>query len=193
MIAQHLFARALQALFGTGHDWKAQGGAALMIKPDSVDAMTKGTSRIPPGVWKEIADLLQHRADELPTLRTQALEQFEASKGKVVFTIGSGPGTINGARSVGPQPGPVRWTEDDVTEFQRSLDNLTRRIELPRGKVTVIDGRLIHMEVPGTPDQGAMEILRQWFQVNERARIILLASKRSGGQMIPILQGPTQQ
>ena len=45
MNAAQIFARAGQALFGSGQDWKSQFGAALMVKPDTIDAMTKGKSR----------------------------------------------------------------------------------------------------------------------------------------------------
>ena len=194
MTPSQLFTRALQALFGAGSDWKAQSAAQLMIKPDSVDAMTKGTSRIPPGIWKEIADLLEHRARELPTLRERALEQVEASKGKVVFTIGSASAIVGGGSLMGGIPlGPIRWTDADIAELQRSLDDITRRNNLPRGTVYSVDAMLIHMEVPGTPDQSAMNILTHWFQVSERQRIMTLVSGRSSGQMIPLLHGPAQQ
>jgi hypothetical protein len=87
MIPAQLFARAGQALFGTGQDWKAQFGAALMIKPDTIDAMTKGKSRIPPGIWNEVAALLQDRAHELPTLKAKVLEQLTPPRWPYSFRI----------------------------------------------------------------------------------------------------------
>jgi hypothetical protein len=68
-----LFARCGQMLFGSGFDWKSQFGRALNgIRPDTIDAMTKGKSRIPPGVWNEIAELIQdleQRTRDLQTLK----------------------------------------------------------------------------------------------------------------------------
>lgn len=102
MNLQDCFARAGQALFGTGQDWKAQFGAALMIKPDSIDAMTKGKSRIPPGVCKEVADLLKHRGQELINLRTKILLSMSTSTLKITvknfdgthIVVGTAPGVL---------------------------------------------------------------------------------------------------
>ena len=70
-----LFARCGQALCGTGPDWKAQFGRMLNgIKPDTIDGMTRGNSRIPSGVWSEIASHLHDRQMlELPALKAAAL------------------------------------------------------------------------------------------------------------------------
>jgi hypothetical protein len=189
----HIFARTGQVLFGSGHDWKAQLGAALMIKPDSIDAMARGKSRIPPGVWNELAGLLQDRANELPTLRVKVLDQAAAASGKVVFLIGACPAVVGGAPAMGGpiSEGVMRWTENDRVELQRSLDDVTRRADLARGKVTIV-GPQLRIEVPGGLDQGAMDILAQWFQVNERARLSALVSQRTGGQLMLVLTGPTQ-
>lgn len=45
----------------------------LGIRTNSVDNMAKGTSRIPPGMWREIATMLQDREEELPILKTTVL------------------------------------------------------------------------------------------------------------------------
>jgi hypothetical protein len=74
MTPPELFTRCGQFLCGNGRDWKAQFGALLMIKPDSVDAMTKGDSRVPPGIWREIAQFIQDREREAPTLREAILD-----------------------------------------------------------------------------------------------------------------------
>lgn len=73
--AADLFSRCGQALCGTGADWKAQFGRLLNgIKPDSIDAMTRGNSRVPPGVWAEIAAHLHDREMmDLATLKAAAL------------------------------------------------------------------------------------------------------------------------
>jgi hypothetical protein len=74
MNPQQLFVRCGHFLCGTGSDWKAQFGAMLMIKPDSVDAMSKGASRIPPGIWRDIAGFIQDREREAPALKAAVLD-----------------------------------------------------------------------------------------------------------------------
>jgi hypothetical protein len=98
MTPAQLFARAGQALFGTGQDWKAQFGRALMIKSDSIDSMTKGDSRIPPGVWREVADMLEHRGRELPTLRTKALLALNVASFKITMKSFDGTHIVVGAK-----------------------------------------------------------------------------------------------
>lgn len=80
-----LFSRCGQALCGTGPDWKAQFGRLLNgIKPDSIDAMTRGNSRIPPGVWGEIAAHLHDRQMmDLATLKAAALYASAAPLARV--------------------------------------------------------------------------------------------------------------
>jgi hypothetical protein len=52
MTAAALFARCGKALYGDGIRWKEQFGTALGIGTDSMDAMSKGDTRISPGVWR---------------------------------------------------------------------------------------------------------------------------------------------
>ena len=60
-----LFRRCGIALFGNNHRWKEQLGIALDIKTDSIDAFSKGASRIPPGVWRDVRHLLFVRYEGL--------------------------------------------------------------------------------------------------------------------------------
>jgi transcriptional regulator with XRE-family HTH domain len=121
MNPQDIFARAGQALFGMGQDWKAQFGAALMIKPDSIDAMTKAKSRIPPGVWKEVADLLLHRGQELSSLRTNALLAVGASSFKITVKSFDGThivvGAAPGALYEGALQACEQWVADRTAEM----------------------------------------------------------------------------
>lgn len=121
MDPQHIFARAGQALFGTGQDWKAQFGAALMIKPDSIDAMTKGKSRIPPGVWNEVADLLLYRGQELSNLRAKVLLAVSASSFKITMKGFDGTHIVVGtAPSVlyeGTLQACEQWVADRTAEM----------------------------------------------------------------------------
>lgn len=80
-----MFMRCGHALCGAGPDWKAQFGRLLgNIKPDSIDAMTKGKSRIPPRVWNEIAVHLHDRIQlDLPGLKAAAVEASAAPFSRV--------------------------------------------------------------------------------------------------------------
>lgn len=124
MNIQDVFARAGQALFGTGQDWKAQFGAALMIKPDSIDAMTKGKSRIPPGVSNEVADLLKYRGQELLNLRAKILIAMSANLFKITAKGFDGTHIV-----VGATPGVLfedtleaceQWVANKVADMQAS-------------------------------------------------------------------------
>lgn len=64
-----LFTRCGQALCGAGPKWKEQLAEMLGIKTNTVDNMSKGTSRIPQGIWIEISGKLIERQEELATLR----------------------------------------------------------------------------------------------------------------------------
>jgi hypothetical protein len=74
MNSAQLFARCGQFLCGTGPKWKEQFAAMLMVKTNTVDNMSKGTSRVPPAIWREIAAFIQDREREAPTLRGLALD-----------------------------------------------------------------------------------------------------------------------
>lgn len=64
-----LFTRCGHALFGDGMSWKLQFGLALGVKTDSIDAFAKGEKRIPPGLWLDIAGLIQDREIALAGLK----------------------------------------------------------------------------------------------------------------------------
>lgn len=66
------FAACGRLLFGA--HYKAPLADALCLRVDTVDAMGKGRTRIPEGVWREIAGLLQDREKDLPLLKLTALE-----------------------------------------------------------------------------------------------------------------------
>jgi hypothetical protein len=75
-----LFTQCGHALCGHGPDWKARFGQLLgNLKPDKVDAMCKGVSRIPPSLWGLIAVHLHDRGFlDLVALRDRALEASAA-------------------------------------------------------------------------------------------------------------------
>lgn len=60
-----LFTRCGHALCSDGPKWKEQFGHLLGIKTNSVDNMSKGTSRVPPGVWERIHGLASARIGPL--------------------------------------------------------------------------------------------------------------------------------
>jgi DNA-binding transcriptional regulator YdaS (Cro superfamily) len=73
-----LFEIVGKTLFGDGPMWKAQLAYALGIRPDSVDNMAKGKSRIPPGVWEHLGRLIDGRVGQagalLPSMKSEVLE-----------------------------------------------------------------------------------------------------------------------
>ena len=85
LLPSELFTQCGYALCGHGPDWKSRFGQLLGgIKPDKVDAMTKGQSRIPPGIWNEIAVHLHDRAMfDLTVLRDAAIDQSLAPLARV--------------------------------------------------------------------------------------------------------------
>jgi transcriptional regulator with XRE-family HTH domain len=123
MNPQDIFTRAGQALFGTGQDWKAQFGAALMVKPDSIDAMTKGKSRIPPGIWNEVADLLKYRSQETSNLQTKSLVAKSASSFKITLAKLDGTHIVVGATPgvlfEGTMEACDRWVANRTAEMLR--------------------------------------------------------------------------
>lgn len=59
-----LFTRCGQFLCGPGPKWKEQFAGLLQIQTNTVDNMSKGTSRIPQTMWMEIGRFVQDRADQ---------------------------------------------------------------------------------------------------------------------------------
>jgi hypothetical protein len=57
-----------------GAHYKAPLADALSLRADTVDAMGKGRTRIPEGVWLEVAGLIQDREKDLPLLKLKALK-----------------------------------------------------------------------------------------------------------------------
>lgn len=68
-----LFTRCGHALCGDGPRWKEQFATMLGVRTNTVDNMAKGTSRIPPGMWSEIAALVQDRREQLAPLHAEVL------------------------------------------------------------------------------------------------------------------------
>lgn len=61
MTPANLFTLCGQALCGAGLKWKEQLAAMLMVQTNTVDNWSKGTSRIPPAVWRELEVELRAR------------------------------------------------------------------------------------------------------------------------------------
>lgn len=59
-----LFTRCGQFLCGSGSKWKEQLAGLLQIQTNTVDNMSKGTSRIPQTMWMEIGRFIQDRANQ---------------------------------------------------------------------------------------------------------------------------------
>jgi hypothetical protein len=74
-----LFARCGQALCGDGPRWKEQFADLLDIRTDTVDAMAKGKSRIPPGVWKDLREVMRLRALAFADLGQETVREYDAA------------------------------------------------------------------------------------------------------------------
>ncbi len=59
-----LFTRCGQFLCGSGPKWKEQFAGLLQVQTNTVDNMSKGTSRIPQTMWMELGRFVQDRADQ---------------------------------------------------------------------------------------------------------------------------------
>lgn len=69
-----LFMRCGISLCGSGPEWKEQFGRMLRVKTDTIDAWSKGRSRIPPNIWREISLNFEVRERTFPILRTAAID-----------------------------------------------------------------------------------------------------------------------
>jgi hypothetical protein len=74
-----LFARCGRALCGDGPRWKEQFADMLGIRTDTVDAMAKGKSRIPPGVWKDLREVMRLRALAFADLGQEIVREYDAA------------------------------------------------------------------------------------------------------------------
>ena len=74
-----LFAQCGQALCGDGPRWKEQFADLLDIRTDTVDAMAKGKSRIPPGVWKDLREIMRVRALAFADLGQEIVREYDAA------------------------------------------------------------------------------------------------------------------
>lgn len=116
-----LFTRCGQALCGDGPKWKEQFGLLLKIKTDSIDGMSKGEKRIPPGAWYEIIRALRQRLVDLPTLEKLALAVSEVARLRPVLIDTAGTHIIrDGAKEVhrGALEQCYRWLD---LEQERAL------------------------------------------------------------------------
>jgi hypothetical protein len=61
-----------RALFG--EEFTAPLALALEVERNTVGKWASGKTRVPPGVWLELAGILQDRAEALPALKVAVLE-----------------------------------------------------------------------------------------------------------------------
>jgi hypothetical protein len=79
MTPADLFTRCGKALCGDGIRWKEQFAAALGIRTDTADAMSKGDTRIPPGVWKDLREIMRLRALAFADLGQEIVTAYDAA------------------------------------------------------------------------------------------------------------------
>jgi hypothetical protein len=151
MTSAALFARCGQFLCGTGPKWKEQFAAMLQVKTNTVDNLAKGDSRVPPGMWREIAAFIQDRESEAPKLRASVLAAADAAtaptshRGDGMQTaVTSGPGSFGTSNAKGMFRQDSSWgpnviirgtTPDEVDRklAQWKADNPHRQITFDAG------------------------------------------------------------
>ena len=74
-----LFTRCGKALCGDGIRWKEQFAAMLGIRTDTADAMAKGDTRIPPGIWKDLREAMRLRALTFADLGQEIVTAYDAA------------------------------------------------------------------------------------------------------------------
>jgi hypothetical protein len=79
MTHNDLFIRCGKALCGDGIRWKEQFAAQLGIRTDTADAMSKGDVRIPPGVWKDLREIMRLRALNFADLGQEIVTAYDAA------------------------------------------------------------------------------------------------------------------
>jgi hypothetical protein len=79
MTNNELFTRCGKALCGDGIRWKEQFAAQLGIRTDTADAMSKGDVRIPPGVWKDLREIMRLRALNFADLGQEIVTAYDAA------------------------------------------------------------------------------------------------------------------
>ena len=79
MTNNELFTRCGKALCGDGIRWKEQFAAQLGIRTDTADAMSKGDVRIPPGVWKDLREIMRVRALNFADLGQEIVTAYDAA------------------------------------------------------------------------------------------------------------------
>lgn len=77
MTPADLFGRAAQTLFGA--EYVAPMAKALNVERSTVRKMANGQSRVAPGMWQEIADLIEERERVLPALKAAVLKEAGSS------------------------------------------------------------------------------------------------------------------
>lgn len=85
-----LFMRCGVALCGGDPSWKEQLARLLRLTTDSVDAMAKGKSRVPPGVWREIAQIFEIREKIYPIMREAVIEAAGGPRDTRVYEFPKG-------------------------------------------------------------------------------------------------------
>jgi hypothetical protein len=74
-----LFTRCGKALCGDGIRWKEQFAEALGIRTDTADAMSKGDTRIPPGLWMDLRETMRLRALAFADLGQEVVTAYDAA------------------------------------------------------------------------------------------------------------------
>jgi hypothetical protein len=156
MTSADLFVRSGQALCGSGSKWKEQLAAMLLVQTNTVDNWSKGFSRIPPGVWLELARYIQDRREMLAPLHAAVLLAADPPAPKTEMRIG--PAIIG-----------AEVSRQSIDELNRRLRALPQGHEFegailspaPVGAMTAVVPRILSIE--------AKEGLKAWVAGQVRA------------------------
>jgi hypothetical protein len=158
MTPAQLFTRCGQYLCGTGPRWKEQFAAMLLIKTNTVDNMSKGTSRVPPAMWREIAAYIRDHEREGPTLRGAALQAAAPDDRPGMSSERIGPAIIGAALS-----------EKTIDEINRRLRALPKGHEFEEATLFPAENGGATIRMPHDTSREVKEGLKMWVakQVSE--------------------------
>jgi hypothetical protein len=174
-----LFTRCGQSLCGPGPRWKEQFAGLLQIQTNTVDNMSKGTSRIPPGVWMEIGRSLNDRLENSGALiqaisaitgtsieghsaYQQAMLRDQAQRAGFQTSVRSAPRPAIDAYTIGPELGGISFSTRTVDALSRGIQQLAVGHEFKRFSLVLGGNGAATLEVPHGTSQQAISRFVQW-------------------------------
>lgn len=166
MTPAELFTRCGEFLCGLGPKWKEQFGTMLDVRTNTVDNMSKGTSRIPPGIWNEIERLIDGRISDLPALKTfvhNAALKAEQERG-MQTSVTSGPAPSPARYRVGPGVSGVAFSPDLFTIMNQRISELDAGHEFKAVKIVPVDNGEAIIEAPRKLPEATLHRVLAWLR-----------------------------